>query len=202
MICHMCGAPGRVTDHAKLTGRAYCSTACSKAYRARVSSETMARTNRKYASERMTRNNPMRKPEARAKMRATLAEIGHAPKIRGGNGKPPTMAEVFLLMLFGDLGFELQLSIKTGFRLGTTEYPPAYKVDIGNRALKVAVEADGMSHCSLKRQAQDAKKDAFLRGIGWTVLRFSNSEILSNPMQVFETVMSTTSKLKASTLTP
>ena len=67
--------------------RVYCCQECKKAFVHRVKSETMARTNRKYASARMKANNPMSNPEAREKMAKTLKRIGHRPAIRGGNGK-------------------------------------------------------------------------------------------------------------------
>lgn len=182
------------------TGRIYCSKTCSSAYRSRISSETMARTNRKYASARMIERNPMRREEVRASVSRRLKEIGHQPKVRGGNGREATIPEQYLNLMFADLGFEAQPNIRTGMSRGSG-YPTVYKPDLGNWSLKIALEADGSSHHALERQAQDRKKDAFLTGLGWTVLRFSNQQILEAPEQVFATVMSTISKLKASTLT-
>lgn len=161
----------------------------------------MAETNRKYASERMRKKNPMANPEIRAKMAATLQAIKHGPKIRGGNGRPPTAAEEVLALLLDGLGFIPQYPIRTGFATGNGVYPPAYKPDQANPILKIAIEADGYSHCSLERQAQDLKKDNFLTGRGWIVLRFTNAEILTRPDQVMGKVLSTISKLKGCTLT-
>ena len=55
-------------------------------------------------------------------------------------------------------------------------YPTCYKVDCGNRRLRIAIEADGLSHNY--RRELDAKKDAKLASLGWTVLRFSNQQIV------------------------
>lgn len=58
--------------------------------------------------------------------------------------------------------------------------PRHYKLDIANEAEKVAIEVDGGSHCTLARQEQDRRKDAFLSSAGWLVLRFSNRQVLTN----------------------
>ena len=79
--------------------------------------------------------------------------------------------------------------------------PTHYKIDVGNTELKVAVEIDGGSHSSLARQEQDRKKDAFLRSIGWTVLRFSNAEVMDDTAACARTVLFTTSKSTGLTTT-
>ena len=71
----------------KKRGRYYCSKTCSNEFRRRNSSITMAETNRKYASGRMLKNNPMHKKEVRDKVSKALKRIGHKPIIRGGNGQ-------------------------------------------------------------------------------------------------------------------
>ena len=80
-------------------------------------------------------------------------------------------------------------------------YPPAYKVDIGSIPLKIAIEVDGFSHCSLARKELDKKKEKFLGGLGWTVLRFSNKEVLENLTKCVQMVLSTISKSKIRTRT-
>ena len=67
--------------------------------------------------------------------------------------------------------------------------------------VKVAVEVDGGSHCSLERKDQDRRKGEWLTGEGWTVLRFSNQEVMAGTAACARTVMSTTSKLRARTPT-
>lgn len=190
--CSECGS-AVVLDSAyrrtrfKRTGRVYCSTDCSGAYKARVSSETMARTNRKFASERMKLNNPMRKPEIRNKVSAKLREIGHSPKVRGGNGQDATDAEKILYLLFSDLGFVNQCAVPTKMPRNSG-YPTCYKIDCGNAELKVGIEADGRSHESVLRKTLDRKKDDFLIGLGWKIFRFQNEKITEEPDSVFEEV--------------
>ena len=74
--------------------------------------------------------------------------------------------------------------------------PTHYKLDIADAANRVAIEVDGPSHSTLARKEQDARKDAFLAGSGWTVLRFSNQQVMERLEECVQTVMSTISKLK------
>ncbi len=159
---------------------------CSKQCFSKIASETMARTNRIHASERMKRNNPMSRPEIRAKMTDTIRRIGHKPKQRGGNGKPPTEAEQKLIDMLTVFGFTPQLPVRTGW--GKNPGPTHYKLDMAHPTLKIAIEADGRSHEATARQQSDARKDAFLRGEGWTVLRFKNDQILNDPAMVMFTI--------------
>lgn len=201
--CSECSTLARLTGPAlsywKKEGRGYCSKDCSNAYRARVASKTAAATNRKFAATRMRERNPMFSAEAKARMTRTLRSIGHEPRQRGGNGRPPTSAEFLLWAMLQSEGFVLRAAIKTGMPRGSG-YPTTYKPDLTLQSLKVAIEADGASHAG-KRRVLDRKKDEFLRGLGWTVLRFTNAQILSDPAAVMMTVLSTTSKLKGSTPT-
>ena len=205
VTCIMCSAAADLSGFRlarfQQTGRAYCSPACSNIYRSQVSSKTMARTNSQYASDRMTKNNPMRSEVTRAKVSETLRLIGHAPTQRGGNGKPATVAEMALFVLFASEGFVLRPVIRTGVRR-RNEYrvPTSYKPDLANFEFKVALEADGKSHHG-ERRTLDLKKDSFLNGLGWTVLRFTNGEILGDPSRVVTTVLSTISRLRGCTHT-
>lgn len=192
--CHWCGVLATPTG-AQLTafkkhGRAYCSRACSQAYVVSVSSKTASATNRKYASQRMLTNNPMRNLESRQRMSESLRKIGHGPSVRGGNGKGLTVAESILAESLSAHGFVANCIVKTKMPRGSG-FPPCYKIDIGNSALKIGVEADGSSHAS--RRHLDAKKDAFLAGLGWKILRFSNHAILNCLENVVSTIVSTTS---------
>jgi endogenous inhibitor of DNA gyrase (YacG/DUF329 family) len=176
------------------TGRAYCSEECKRVYTARISSERMARTNREYASERMKQKNPMRDPAAKARMKTTLRAMGWKPPKRGGNGQ----LTVPQLLLSVALGWETEVPVRTEKPKGSG-YPGAYKVDIGNALLKVAIEVDGGSHSSLARRAEDQKRDALLVSLGWTVLRFSNQEVLTDLDGCVQRVLSTISKSKGTT---
>ena len=178
-------------------GRVYCSENCVKAYCRRNSSETMSRTNQKYASARMKAHNPMSNMETRAKMAETLHRIGHKPKIQGGNGRGMTVPQALLMEHLVALKPQSEFVVKTCVVGDNPEhYPTHYKVDISIPAEMIAIEVDGMSHTSLIKKAQDVKKENFLKSKGWTVLRFSNAEVLKDVIACVQTVTSTILKLK------
>lgn len=192
--CRNCGKPvfrSPKTKHMFYTnGKAYCCTECMLNFSRVIRSETMARTNRLYASKRMTDRNPMRVPSVREKVKNSLRRIGHKPRIRGGNGTGPTRPEKLLI---NALKCEWNVVVKTGAKRGTG-YPYNYKIDLGFPSLKIGIEVDGNSHSTLSRKAQDMKKQEFLEGIGWTILRFTNKQVMEDLEGCVQTVLSTTSK--------
>lgn len=165
-------------------GRVVCSLPCQR----RLSSMTMSATNRKYASARMKRKNPMKDPKARAKVSASLRVAGRRPRVRGGNGHR-TVPQVLLAKA---LGWPTEVSIP--IKMPGWGFPKAYKVDIGNEVLKIAVEVDGNSHRTLKGREKDRKKDFALGMLGWTVLRFWNHQVTDDLQGCVRTVLSTISK--------
>lgn len=201
--CRRCAKPlrllGRQASEARIQGQAYCSQECREAQHRERSSRTMARTNRRYASERMRERNPMRRPEARERMGESLRRLGHEPKIRGGNGRPLSKPQAMLAEALGpEWHTEWVVPTKMGKGSG---YPPHYKIDIAHPKLLVAVEVDGPSHSAIARQEQDARKDALLGSRGWTVLRFSNRDVIERLEECARTVAYTTWKLRARTPT-
>lgn len=141
-----------------------------------------------------SKSNPFNDPAVKAKAAAALRARGFE-HLNGGNGRGATKAQHILAAL---LGWPIEVSIKTKKRRGSG-YPACYKVDIGNRDLKIAVECDGHSHKMKSVKDLDAKKDAFLSSLGWTVIRFTNKAILDNPIRCARKVLSTISKPKQGT---
>jgi len=186
----------------KKNGLAYCGPICAKEYRRKISSETMAKTNRVHASDRMKKNNPMANPESKAKAWQTLKDMGHKPPIRGGNGtgatKPQALLAQFLVGLVPRVIVEHVQPTRAARGQGL---PTHYKIDIALPVNMLAIEVDGNSHCLLSRQAQDRKKVAFLNTLGWTVLRFSNKEVMERSKDCVQTVLSTISRLRETTTT-
>lgn len=192
--CHTCGKQFVIKgyQHKQLreTGRVYCSKECSRQYQASVSSLTMAETNRKYASARMKQNNPMRNPATKRRMQTTLRARQWKPQIRGGNGTGYTVSQRLLALA---LGWQMEYPVYTG-KLKEDGYPVVYKIDIADPVLKVAIEVDGASHNTVKGKQADERKTAFLVGLGWKVLRFSNRQVMSDLDACVQTVLSTISK--------
>ena len=197
--CTECGALVAIVLKARIdsyrrSGRTYCSEECRDAWVRRDRSARMSRTNRKYASGRMSKRNPMHRPEIRQKMAETLRRIEHRPNQRGGNGTPTPEPQRCLAEF---LGWPVEVVVPTR----TGEPPWHYKLDIAHPTMKVCVEVDGGSHLSLSRQASDARKDEFLRSSGWLVFRFSNQDAMEHTAECARTVLCTTSRWSARTPT-
>ena len=138
MNCTVCGKeilkPTKSQkDRFRSCGRCYCSRECSKKYCAEISRQCMIATNKKYASERMKKNNPMSNPETREKVSQTLKRIGHKPKIQGGNGKPKTEPQI---LLSKKLNWDMEYVVKTSQKKNSG-FPNHYKLDIANPLLKI-----------------------------------------------------------------
>ena len=84
-----------------------------------------------------------------------------------GNGRGPTPSEAKLYSLLQGEGFELQVIVQTN-----RTKPTHYKLDLGHRTAKIAIELDGSSHRGNARKNSDASKDSFLMSQDWQVLRF------------------------------
>ena len=86
---------------------------------------------------------------------------------------------------------------------GLIRYPvvPQYEVKFGNIAypldfalphLKIGIEADGETfHSSPKQIAHDKQRDMKLSSVGWTIMRFTDSEIEDRLEQVLSTILKT-----------
>lgn len=62
----------------------------------------------------------------------------------------------------------------------------SYVADFFCPALKLVLELDGGVHAL--REEADARRDAWLKASGYTVLRFQNEAVLRNPALVLEAV--------------
>lgn len=140
------------------------------------------RDNRKYMTER----NPMFNADAKRRQTETLRAMGHKPSVQGGNGRGLTVPQAILLKQLGRPWVSEHI-----LRTGNGYLPHHYKLDLALPSKKIAIEVDGATHQSLKVQATDARKDKFLRGIGWFVCRVSNASVLTG--KAFEYI---TSRLK------
>jgi hypothetical protein len=124
--------------------------------------------------ERIRNLIPTTDPLVRLKISRRLKAMKHGPSVRGGNGRGLTIPQSLMLAALGS-GWIPELSLSLGRQ--TPGYPSHYKIDLANTSKKLAIEVDGHSHAS--RKHLDQKKDAKLRSLGWTVLRFSNRDILT-----------------------
>jgi hypothetical protein len=148
----------------------------------------MTRTNKKYASERMKRKNPMHSAVTREKLSLTLRKIGHRPPARGGNGSGPTEPQKILADV---LGYKMEHAVGIPKHARPNGCPNVYKIDVACPERMIAIEVDGGSHCSLVGQERDRRKDSCLSGLGWKVFRFTNKQVMEHLEECVRTVTST-----------
>jgi hypothetical protein len=188
--CLQCGkeyvAEGRTALAKIRRGRPTCSGSCADLAKREIFSKTMAETNKKHASARMKRKNPMHNDAIRESVSQRLREIGHKPKVLGGCGRGLTEPQ---RLLSEAMGWPTEVVVPTRLK---PPFPRHYKIDVAEPSRMIAVEVDGPSHGSRKVQEADARKESFLAERGWRVFRFSNQEIMDNLQRVVE-------KLKCST---
>lgn len=188
-LCEECG-----TKRVKQARSRFCSPACQQRWMSerRASSEWRANQSRvirewhernpevaEAASKRMVRENPMRDKVTRAKVSHSLREMGHAPPMRGGNGRPMPTPQRLLLEALGS-GWVAEHVVVTRAKRVLGGLPTHYKIDIASPDRMIAIEVDGPSHSSLSRKVQDQRKTTFLESYGWTVFRVPNQRILND----------------------
>jgi very-short-patch-repair endonuclease len=72
-----------------------------------------------------------------------------------------------------------------------------YKLDIAFPEILLDVEIDGGVHRIPRNVVKDAIRTKMLEGLGWTVLRFWNHEVLKEQERVKMVIESTISRLQA-----
>jgi very-short-patch-repair endonuclease len=86
--------------------------------------------------------------------------------------------------LFGNVSFVPQFRVSSG--------DSEYAMDFAFPQLKIGVEADGeIFHSAPKQVAHDKERDMKLAQQGWTVLRFTDTEIEKRSQQVIQQVIKT-----------
>ena len=153
------------------------------------------------ASQRLTLHNPFHQQSNLDKAKITKLNRGSLHRwmgIRGGNGQL-TQPQIVLATALGwdqskptEFGCHPiygkwlpEYSIKTGHNsLDGAGYPPCYKADIGCPTSKIVVEVDGIGHRLKMNINKDIKKEQKLLELGWTTLRFTNKEVMTNLSRV------------------
>jgi very-short-patch-repair endonuclease len=167
----------------------------------------MGRINAKISSKRMKEKNPMWMPGVLDRMKKSMK--GKKFVQRGGNGYGPTIPQqiLFNALLVSGLKPSMEQSIGIIGNLLSSDPQLAqvqtglknYRVDVAIPHFKLAIEIDGHSHGTLLQKTRDAWKTRRLNALGWTVLRFWNSQVTAHLVGCVQTVMSTISRLKTTT---
>jgi hypothetical protein len=85
---------------------------------------------------------------------------------KGGQGQTPVASEAVYIHVLCRTGFVHNHII--GMGKGSHGH---WTIDFAHLSTKIAVEIDGSSHQHRDRQERDARKDAYLRSLGWIVIR-------------------------------
>ena len=200
--CEKCGDSFERKWHTSWPVRKFCSPKCRYAA-AKENPDLLAACKRANEASRVSEKsrqylhsgkNPFSGAtgeKIRARGNETNKERGY-PELNGGNGVLTTPE-----LLLRQLGSEFTPEFSAGLGQRQPGYPTNYKVDLGCPRLKLAIELDGNSHRQKRRQELDRKKDQKLTSLGWTVLRFSNTEALKNPSGICQQVRETMSRLES-----
>lgn len=82
---------------------------------------------------------------------------------------------------------DLNLRIGTRFRRQAAIGP--YIADFADYGRRLVIELDGSQHGKFAQAERDARRDEFLAGQGFTVLRFWNSDVNANPDGVLQYIL-------------
>ncbi|MCC7334923.1 MAG: DUF559 domain-containing protein [Pirellulaceae bacterium] len=77
------------------------------------------------------------------------------------------------------------------------EYPVGpYTLDFVCLELKLNVEIDGKDHLSLEGRQRDSRRDAYMRELGFEVLRIHGFRVTQDPMSVRDEIEATVRELQ------
>jgi len=132
-------------------------------------------------------------PDSTLPLAGRVAKLAAKPhsRAREGGGKPPSLArklranpspaEVRLWRIIYGLrtnGYHFRKQVHVG----------DYVVDFACIHAGLIVEVDGRTHDGALAQGNDAVRDDYLKGRGFTVLRFSNGDVSTNGHSVYRTI--------------
>jgi|SRR5215813_1989803 len=83
---------------------------------------------------------------------------------------------------------ETRARFTTNGRLTNTAGQRSHEVDLVCVKARLVIEIDGPEHNNQQRKAMDAKKQKDLESQGYRILRFSNQEVMENPVGVWRLI--------------
>lgn len=194
-----------------LCGVKYCSSRCAcddPEYRNRCSENLKNQWKsdefREIVVTRMKSNNPSYDRNNIEKALKTKELTGNAHNWKGTRGGNGTISEAESIMIpfCSGLGFEFNKAINTySIRIAYPEnhYAFNYKPDFVNFEYKLCIEIDGSSHKNVLGRERDIKKERCLNLLGYTVIRFSNEDVLNKLDFVKSSILSCLEALKNGT---
>jgi cobaltochelatase CobN len=95
-----------------------------------------------------------------------------------------------LLKTFSEWGVKFRRQVPLG----------PYIADFASHHPKLVIELDGETHFTDEGQERDLARTAFLEGLGYRVLRFTNSDVATNQDGIWQTIAVTIQELSAPSL--
>lgn len=143
----------------------------------------------------------MRNPAAVEKMRRSRQ--GQPTFLsRGGNGQITQQQQILHDLTGLPMEHVIGLPKKWLLSQGVESPPWKYAVDLAHVASRTAIEVDGATHKTKKWRFLDQRKEHVLSLLGWSVLRFWNEEVDTEPDAVVRQILAyTTSRSHATTTT-
>ena len=114
-----------------------------------------------------------------------------APKC--GIGQQMSPCEIIVAAMFPEAAFNFHIKTGLSSKLG---HPGNYYLDFACPKIKLDVEIDGYNHNSDRQKKKDAARTEFLNGLGWKVLRFSNTRVKRDSDSVKAAITYAVSRLK------
>ena len=96
--------------------------------------------------------------------------------------KAMTKSEVVLWARFRELN-------RRGFKFRRQHPIGPYIADFAHVRGRLVIELDGTTHWTSERAAHDRRRDAFLRGEGWEVVRFADRAVYEDVASVLEDIV-------------
>lgn len=91
-------------------------------------------------------------------------------------------------MIEARLWSELRGRREDGLKFRRQHPVPPYVLDFASRKLKLAIEIDGPSHFVEGAAFKDAQRTEYLESQGWTVIRFTNADVVEDIDAVIEAI--------------
>lgn len=91
-------------------------------------------------------------------------------------------------MLEDRLWQELRGRREDGLKFRRQHPVPPYVLDFAERTLKLAIEIDGPSHFEDGASEREAVRTKYLEAKGWSVIRFTNADVVEDINAVIEAI--------------
>lgn len=191
--CRQCGTdfvltkPQRSELRSGIRSSFFCSKTCRSIWT--ISQPGQQEIRQQAVREKRQAFDFLNTPEAIKKRTETLQKVG----VKGGIHRGPSQPQETLA---NALGLPMEFKVKSG-KPRSEGFKAVYSLDIAAPEAKLAIEIDGRDHRYSKAAEKDRKKERVLADLGWTVLRFTNEQVMDDLDGCVKQVLAMVESLKA-----